>query len=215
MDINIAAGLTLFGIRFYNPSVWELILRFGFNALVIFFLVRTIYIRYNRQEEHYAFTYFMFNVVIFFVCFLLSNVTLSIGFAFGLFAVFAILRYRTDPIPIKEMTYLFIVITLGVMNALSTPEITYLELFFANGAVLSTTLIVEKYWYGRALQTIDVTYEKVENIRPINREAILADLQDRTGLDIRWYRITRVDFLRDTARIKVVYKDDKGKGQGG
>jgi len=207
MDDVVGFVPDLFGITFYSPSVWELIVRFGFNILVAFFLIRFIYYRYT-QNENYAFTYFMFNIVIFFVCYLLSNVTLSIGFAFGLFAVFAILRYRTDPIPIKEMTYLFIVITVGVMNALITPDISYAELLFANGAVLISTLVVERYTHERTLHEIEIIYEKVENIKPANHDAMLSDLQERTGLDIRRYKIIRTDFMRDTARIRVFYKGE-------
>lgn len=208
MDNVAGAGVELFGIPLFSPAVWELIFRFGYNIMVVFILIRFIYYRYTRSAS-YAFTYFMFNTVIFFVCYLLSNVTLSIGFAFGLFAVFAILRYRTDPIPIKEMTYLFIVITIGVMNALSTPGISYAELLFANVAILILTLAVETYWHGRGLQEADIIYEKVENIKPANHEAMLADLRERTGLDIKRYKITRTDFLRDTARIRVFYIGEK------
>ncbi len=136
-----------------NGFFFELILRFLLNILVAFVIIRFSYYRYQRNET-YAFTYYLFNVLIFFVCYLLSSVTLSIGFAFGLFAVFAILRYRTFPIPIKEMTYLFMVITVGVMNALSTPEIGILELLFANAAIVIVVFYSEHHWKKNSLAEI-------------------------------------------------------------
>lgn len=194
-----------FNITIVSGQVWGLMVRFAFNFLIAFILIRLIYYRSQRNPT-YAFTYFMFNVLIFFVCYLLSNVTLSIGFAFGLFAVFAILRYRTDPIPIKEMTYLFIVITIGVMNALSTPDISLLELLFANGAILLVAFGMELYWRKNTLNEVLVIYEKIENIKPENQAALLSDLRERTGLDILKYKMVRTDFLRDVARIRVYYR---------
>ncbi|MFC1619100.1 DUF4956 domain-containing protein [Candidatus Neomarinimicrobiota bacterium] len=192
-------------ITIVSGQVWELVLRFAFNLLIAFILIRLIYYR-SQKNPTYAFTYFMFNVLIFFVCYLLSNVTLSIGFAFGLFAVFAILRYRTDPIPIKEMTYLFMVITIGVMNALSTPNISLVELLFANGAIVLVAFVMESYWRKTILSEVRVTYEKIENIKPENQAALLSDLRERTGLDIVKYKMIRTDFLRDVARIQVYYR---------
>lgn len=204
MDISQAAGNQALELALYTNSIWELMLRFVFNLAVVFILIMVIYARY-RKDGTYAFTFVMFNTLIFFVCYLLSNVTLSIGFAFGLFAVFAILRYRTDPIPINEMTYLFSVITIGVINALSTPNISVAELLFTNGAILLIALALEAYWQKRLLAEVLVIYEKIENIIPENHPALLADLRERTGLDIKHFRILRADFLRDVARIRVYY----------
>lgn len=204
MDISQAAGNQALELALYTNSIWELMLRFVFNLAVVFILIMVIYARY-RKDGTYAFTFVMFNTLIFFVCYLLSNVTLSIGFAFGLFAVFAILRYRTDPIPINEMTYLFSVITIGVINALSTHNISVVELLFTNGAILLIALALEAYWQNRLLAEVLVIYEKIENIIPENHPALLADLRERTGLDIKHFRILRADFLRDVARIKVYY----------
>ena len=110
-----------------STELLNLIARFGFNLSIAFIIIKIIYQR-NHTNNDFVFTYFMFNSLIFFFAFLLGNITINIGFAFGLFAVFAILRYRTDPIPIKEMTYLFIVITIGVINALSGTDVSYAAL---------------------------------------------------------------------------------------
>ena len=132
----------------------------------------------------------------------------NIGFGFGLFAVFAILRYRTDPIPIKEMTYLFIVITTGVVNAIGSNEVSQSELLFANIMIILLTFILENKSsdtpIALALNRKTIEYEIFENIKPENHEKLLMDLKDRTGLDIQYVEIGRI-FL-DRVNIKIFYK---------
>ncbi len=187
-------------------ELMNLIIRFGFNLTIAFIIIKLIYQR-NHTNNDFVFTYFMFNSLIFFFAFLLGNVTINIGFAFGLFAVFAILRYRTDPIPIKEMTYLFIVITIGVINALSSAEVSYAELLFTNVALVGLTYFLETYWRKNLLVRITIEYEKIENIKPEKRDILLADLKERTGLNIQSFEFRRMNFLRDTARIRIYYKE--------
>ena len=187
-------------------ELMNLIIRFGFNLTIAFIIIKLIYQR-NHTNNDFVFTYFMFNSLIFFFAFLLGNVTINIGFAFGLFAVFAILRYRTDPIPIKEMTYLFIVITIGVINALSSAEVSYAELLFTNVALVGLTYFLETYWRKNLLVRITIEYEKIENIKPEKRDTLLADLKERTGLNIQSFEFRRMNFLRDTARIRIYYKE--------
>ena len=127
-----------------TPEFFNLIFRFGFNLSIAFIIIKLIYYR-NYNNNDFVFTYFMFNSLIFFFASILGSMTVNLGFAFGLFAVFAILRYRTDPIPIKEMTYLFIVITVGVINALSSREVSYAELLFTNIALVVLTYFLETY----------------------------------------------------------------------
>ena len=187
-------------------ELMNLIIRFGFNLTIAFIIIKLIYQR-NHTNNDFVFTYFMFNSLIFFFAFLLGNITINIGFAFGLFAVFAILRYRTDPIPIKEMTYLFIVITIGVINALSSAEVSYAELLFTNVALVGLTYFLETYWRKNLLVRITIEYEKIENIKPENHDTLLADLKERTGLNIQSFEFRRMNFLRDTARIRIYYKE--------
>ncbi len=191
---------------FLSPELMNLMIRFGFNLFVAFIVIKLIYDRENSDND-FVFTYFMFNSLIFFFASLLSNITINIGFAFGMFAVFAILRYRTNPIPIKEMTYLFIVITLGVINALSKTDVSYNTLLFTNFVLVLLTYILEKKWQNSLLLRRTVLYEKIENIKPENHEQLLDDLNDRTGLNIQRVEIRRVNFLRDTARIRIYYKE--------
>ena len=189
-----------------SSELMNLIIRFGFNLSIAFIIIKLIYHR-NHTNNDFVFTYFMFNSLIFFFAFLLGKITINIGFAFGMFAVFAILRYRTNPIPIKEMTYLFIVITIGVINALSNSEVSYAALLFTNIALVSLTYCLEKYWQKNLLTRITIEYEKIENIKPENRDTLLADLKERTGLNIQSFEFRRMNFLRDTARIRIYYKE--------
>lgn len=189
----------------FTPEFFNLIYRFGFNLFIAFIIIHFIYKR-DKSSNDFVFTYFMFNTLIFFFAYLLSNIEINIGFAFGMFAVFAILRYRTDPIPIKEMTYLFIVITIGVINALSNTEISYASLLFTNFSLLLITYILEKNWQSNLMIRQTINYEKIENIKPENHDELLTDLKDRTGLDIQEFEIRQINFLRDTARIRIYYK---------
>jgi len=190
----------------FSSELLNLIIRFGFNLSIAFIIIKLIYHR-NHTNNDFVFTYFMFNSLIFFFAFLLGKITINIGFAFGMFAVFAILRYRTNPIPIKEMTYLFIVITIGVINALSNSEVSYAALLFTNIALVSLTYFLETYWQKNLLARITIEYEKIENIKPENRDTLLADLKERTGLNIQSFEFRRMNFLRDTARIRIYYKE--------
>ena len=189
-----------------TPEFFNLIFRFGFNLSIAFIIIKLIYYR-NHNNNDFVFTYFMFNSLIFFFATVLGNMTVNLGFAFGLFAVFAILRYRTDPIPIKEMTYLFIVITIGVINALSSNEVSYAELLFTNVALVGLTYFLETYWQNNLLVRHNVEYEIIENIKPENHEKLLLDLEDRTGFSIKHFEIGRINFLRDTVQIRIYCKD--------
>ncbi len=190
-----------------SSELLNLIIRFGFNLSIAFIIIKLIYQRNHTDNLDFVFTYFMFNSLIFFFAFLLGKITINIGFAFGMFAVFAILRYRTNPIPIKEMTYLFIVITIGVINALSNSEVSLAALLFTNIALVSLTYFLETYWQKNLLVRITIEYEKIENIKPEKRDTLLADLKERTGLNIQSFEFRRMNFLRDTARIRVYYKE--------
>jgi hypothetical protein len=189
-----------------SHELLNLIIRFGFNLSVAFIIIKLIYQR-DHNNNDFVFTYFMFNSLIFFFASILGSITINMGFAFGLFAVFAILRYRTDPIPIKEMTYLFIVITIGVINALSGDEVSFEALLFTNTALVGLTYFLEKYWQNNLLASMNIDYEKIENVKPENHEALLADLKERTGLNIQDFQFSRMNFLRDTVRIKIYYKE--------
>lgn len=189
---------------------YTLIIRFCINFLVAFILIRGIYYPLNKNKE-YLLTFFVFNVVIFFVCILLGSVKLKIGFAFGLFAVFSILRYRTEQMPIKEMTFLFLSITVAVVNALVNDSISFAEMLFTNTAIILTTLIIERYWLKDSFSSKRIIYEKIDLIKPDSRLELIADLETRTGVRIVELEINSINFLRDTADITIYYAGSKMK----
>lgn len=201
--------MEIFGSPLFDAQdFYELIFRFGINFMVAFVIIRLIYYPISMRKD-YLFTYIMFNVLIFFVSFLMSSVKLQLGFAFGLFAVFGILRYRTEALPIKEMTYLFIVITVAVINALANKKISISELLFTNLFIVGLTYGLERLWLLRHESRKTIVYEKIEMIKPENHEALLADLKERTGLQINRFEIGRVDFLRDIANVRIYYYEDQ------
>ena len=188
-----------------SSEMIDLVLRFTFNAAIAYIIIKVIYYR-DFKNNDFIFSYFMFNTLIFFFAYILGGIDINMGFAFGLFAVFAMLRYRTNPIPIKEMTYLFIVITVGVINALSGNMISLGALLFTNFSIVILTFILENYWQNNLFINRTIDYENIENIKPENHEKLLADLEERTGLDIIYYDIQNINFLRDTVKVKIYTK---------
>jgi hypothetical protein len=186
-------------------SLNEFILGFSFNLLIAVIIVRWIYYQSTRNRD-YAFTFLAFNTIIYFVLSFMSSVELSVGVGFGLFAIFSVLRYRTDPMPIREMTYLFIIAALPVMNSTALGGQGWVHLLIANAVVLLTLLVLEKGWGFRFIETKRVTYEKIELISPEKRPLLLEDLRRRTGLDIERVEIGKINFLRDTADLLIEYR---------
>lgn len=185
----------------------SLVIRFIFNMAVILIIVRGFYYPATKRKD-FLFTYFLISATVFLLCIMLNSVTLQLGFALGLFAIFGIIRYRTAQIPIKEMTYLFIVIGLSVINALATKTLSYAEIIFANLAIIGIIWILEKAWLLRRESSKSIHYEKIELVKPENRRLLFDDLKERTGLNIFKIEIGEIDFLRDTARIKIYYYEN-------
>jgi len=209
LTTDFLLAIKFFGIRLIDiENFLELIIRFIFNLLISIIIVRYIYYPVTRRKD-YLFTYLLFSVIVFFLCHLLANVKLGLGFALGLFAIFGIIRYRTSPIPIKEMTYLFIVIGISAINALANKKVSYAELFFTNVAVVALTYGLERIWLTKRESRKTIIYEKIDLIKPENHHLLMKDLRERTGLNIHRLRIGRVDFLRDSTRIRIYYYEDE------
>lgn len=189
-----------------NQDFFEMVIRFLINFSVATIVIRLIYYPIHKRKD-YLFTYFLFNILIFFVCILLNGVKLKLGFAFGLFAIFGILRYRTEQLPIKEMTYLFMIIAIAIVNSLSDKKVSLAELLFVNLAIVTATFLLEKVFLLKHESRKDVLYEKIENVKPENHEQLIADLKERTGLDINRVQVGKIDFLRDTVKIIVYYHE--------
>ncbi len=186
---------------------FEMIIRFTINFSVVFVLVRVIYFPMHKRKD-YLTTFFLINILIFFVCIVMNDVKMNMAFAFGLFAIFGILRYRTEQLPIKEMTYLFMVIAIAVLNSLAGKKVSFAELMLVNTCIIIATYLLEKVFLLKHESRKSINYEKIENVKPENHDKLIADLKDRTGLDINRVQIGRIDFLRDTVKIIIFYYEE-------
>ena len=184
---------------------WRLLI----DMLSVIILIRFIYYPIYKHKELF-FTFFIFNLIIFLITFLLNKIELSMGAAFGLFAVFSMLRYRTEDISIKDMTYLFLTIALGLISAVvkvKNTDDSYENCFLIciNGIVLLITYLLESSVLMKKESMQQLVYENIENIKPEKREELLADLKARTGINIHRLSIHKIDFLKDSAVIKIYY----------
>ncbi|MCL4804879.1 MAG: DUF4956 domain-containing protein [Anaerolineae bacterium] len=178
------------------------------NLVVALIIVRFIYYPVT-QDKTYVFTFLAFSTVIYFVLSMMTSTTLSMGVGFGLFAIFSVLRYRTDEMPIREMTYLFIVIALPVMNSVMISDTGMPWLLVANGAIVALLFVLEKGWGFHFSGSKRVIYDRVELIGPAERDRLLADLSERTGLPVIRVDVRRIDLLHDTAELTIYYEEPK------
>ncbi len=210
--VQSSEELKFFGIKLINMEDFlSLLIRFSLNLLVIVAIVVGLYAKNSKRKDFY-FSYIAVSMVIFLLCFLLVSVKIELGFALGLFAVFGIIRYRTDAIPIKEMTYLFVVIGISVINALANKKISYAELITTNLLIVGGLYVLEKILHLRQEISYRVIYEKIENVQAGKDDELLADLKLRTGKNIKRFEIERIDFLRDVAYINIFF-DINGKNK--
>ena len=205
-DLISSGNTARSGIEFLDiTSLLELLGRFTLNLIVILILVRWVYFSTVRRKD-FLFTYILISSIVFLLCFLLENVMLQIGFALGLFAIFGIIRYRTHAIPIKEMTYLFLIIGISVINALANTA-SIIEIVFTNLILILITWGLEKKWLLRHESSKRIIYEKINLIRPEHHQELIDDLQERTGIGkISRIEIGEVDFLRDICRITIFFE---------
>ena len=206
--ILLEGGMEFLGTPLLDSEDFlKLLIKGAFNLGIVILIVRYIYYPITKNKD-YLFTYLLISLTVFLLCILLDSVKLQLGFALGLFAIFGIIRYRTDPIPIKEMTYLFLVIGISVVNALANKKISYAELVFANLLIVFVTYGMERIWLLRHESRKNIIYEKIELIKPERREELIEDLKERTGIDIIRVEIRRIDFLRDVANVRIFYYEE-------
>lgn len=196
--------VSMFGAPLWNAEeMWHMLLRFSFHMLVCFIMIHFCYYRKNRNREYYKSLIF-FSAGMFLLLFLLESIKLQIGLTLGLLAIFGVIRYRTETVPIKEMTYLFMVIAISVINGLSL-SVSYAVLGATNLLIL---LIVGFFEFQRCLSSTSsklILYDRIELITPDKHDELMADLCKRTGLNIEKIEIGHIDFLRDAAFIRVYY----------
>ena len=194
-------GIDKFPISFFVRLLIDLV------SMII--LIRFIYLPVYKRRDH-LFTFFMFNIAIFLITYLLSAKSgISTGAAFGMFAVFSLLRYRTEDISARDMTYLFMVIALGLMSSINKGNI--LETGIINLIILSGAFLLDGGLLFKTEFVKTIQYENIDLIKPENYDQLLADLKARTGLNVHKVSVGRVDFLRDTASIKIYYHETKNQ----
>lgn len=191
-------------IPIFDDDFFKMMFRFVINFTFLTLIIRFIYYPIAKRKD-YVFTYYLISAIVFFLCFTLKKYELDIGMALGLFAIFGIIRYRTDAIPIKEMTYLFVVIGVSVINSLANKKMSYSEIIAANALIIFVLVAIEKYWALKQEESKSIVYENIENIKPENYQLLKQDLENRTGLSINKVTIGNVDFLKDTAEVTIFY----------
>lgn len=186
----------------------QYVLNFSINFLTAFVIVRCIYYP-QRRSQKFVLTFLGFNTIIFILLNFLASIELSMGVGFGLFAIFSILRYRTDPMPSREMTYLFILIALPMINFVMLSQAAYLELAITTLLISIVLIFLEKGWGFHFMASKSITYEKIDLINADKHRELVADLEERTGLLIHYVDINKINFLNDTAELKIYYEENK------
>lgn len=179
----------------------DIISRFAINIISCLLIVYLIYFkRYSRKN--YAFAYMLISTTVFFLCYFLATVEFQLGLALGLFAIFGIIRYRTDSVPIKEMTYLFLVIALSIINALVSLENRILEIALTNIVLVAMPYIIERFGDDN-MEKLVITYDKTEFLHKDKKEELENDLKERLGIKVKEIRIEKIDFSSNKAKLEL------------
>jgi len=194
-------------INWFDDDVYKLLIRLCINFVFITLIVRCIYYRITKRKD-YLFTYYLIGFIIFFICFSLKKLDIDTGMGLGLFAIFSIIRYRTSQIEIKEMTYLFIVIGLSVVNSLASKKISMLELGIINTSILAMTYILEYKWLLKHETRKTLLFENIKLINLSKENELKAEIENRTGLTINRVEVGSINFLDDTAQVRIFYYSD-------
>lgn len=192
------------GWTFYDKDVFTLLLRLLVNFVVLTVVIRYLYYPKTKRKD-YLFTYYVIGIITFFICFSLKKLDIDTGMGLGLFAIFGIIRYRTNTVEIKEMTYLFLVIGLSVINSLASNNISLLEVIIINGAMIGLTAGLEYLWLLKHETRKTIVYERIDLITPEHYDEMMADLTKRTGLKINRFEVGKINFLRDVAQVMIYY----------
>lgn len=187
-------------------SMTQLLLHFIINLVFCGFIIHKLYYPKSQRRDYY-FTFALISLSIFFMIFLLGSVKIKVGFALGLFAIFGIIRYRTEQMPVREMTYLFVLIAVSVINALAV-TLTYAELVLTNILFVCSIWLFEDIPWIKHVSEKLVKYDRIDLIKPEHYDEMKADLEKRLGFPIIRFEVGAVDFLKDIAMVKVYYKGD-------
>ncbi len=183
------------GIPFYDDDLLKLLVRLSINLSFIFLIVNVLYTK-KSSKESFTFSFYVISLIVFFLCFTLKKFELGLGMALGLFAIFGILRYRTNTLPIKEMSYLFVVIGISVINALANSKMSYVEIFATNSIVSFAIFLLErrpqKVSSGRSTSSVKMTYP-LEDVDLSNLEVLRTKVESDSGLNIEKVKIEEIN----------------------
>jgi hypothetical protein len=193
-----------FGLKWFDEDLYTLLFRLLVNLIALTILIRFLYYPKTKRKD-YLFTYYLIGLTTFFLCFSLKKLDIDTGMGLGLFAIFGIIRYRTDAIEIKEMTYLFVIIGLSVVNSLASRQISVAEMAVINAVTIGLVFGLENIWLLRHETRKTINYERIDLITPDKYEEMKSDLESRTGLIINRFDIGKIDFLNDTALVRIFY----------
>lgn len=200
-------NIDFLGLPFFDaPGLWKMLILFGINLLVCWIITHFLYYPKSHRRDYY-FTYLLFSTAIFFILYQLQNMKIEVGIALGLFGIFSMIRYRTEQLPIREMTYLFVLIAISIVNGAGMAS-SYVSFIATNVIFILLIWLLEAVGMSNRKAQKIITYEKIALIKPERREELLADLRERTGLDIVKVQVGSIDFLKDTAFLKVTYLSD-------
>ena len=200
-DLSFSDQLNL---TWFDTDFYALCLRLAINLVFMTILIRYLYYPIAKRKD-YLFTYYLIGIITFFLCFGLKKLDIDTGMGLGLFAIFGIIRYRTDAIEIKEMTYLFLVIGISVVNSLASNRISIAEMALINVSVVLITFGLERVWLLKHETRKTIIYEKIELIIPSRYDEMKADIEERTGLSINRFEVGKINFLDDTAQVRIFY----------
>ena len=207
--LTLLSDSTLFGIEIFDKDFYKLTLLFGLNIFVTLILARGIYYPFSQKKPQYLFTYILLSTVVFFLCVALKAFKFDAGVAIGLFALLGIMRFRTDAIPVKEMSYLFVFIGISMINAFSKKMSLY-EIAFINLMAISIAFFMEilifKKPVAKTIYSLEMNYGRIYNLKPENYEALVADISSQTGLKITQVKIGKINLKTQDADLKVYYK---------
>ena len=203
-NIILDSFTEIFNLTWFDKDFYTLLLRLGINLIFMTIIIRYLYYPITKRKD-YLFTYYLIGLTTFFLCFGLKKLDIDTGMGLGLFAIFGIIRYRTDAIEIKEMTYLFLIIGVSVVNSLASNKISVAEMAVINFSVVIVTYGLEYMWLVKHLTRKTIIYERIDLITPEKYDEMKTDIEKRTGLSLDHFEIGKIDFLNDTAQVRLFY----------
>lgn len=200
-------------VPLFDDDIYKLLVRFCINMVVVLAIILGCY-RRHQNSDRYIFTFLLLNVMVFFICFALKKLELELGLALGLFAIFAIIRYRTETIGVHEMTYLFVVVGIAVINALSNKKTSYAELALTNAIIFFAACLLERAFTTRTkLSKQSIVYDNLSLLHPDQHQALIDDIEKRTGLLAQKVKISKIDLQKGSANITVHYLPKEADAQ--